>query len=189
MPTEIEAKMRVADHQTVGRRLEESGAEATGEVIERDAFFDTADRALMGSDRGMRLRVQRSVDDAAREPRIRLTYKGPRTDSRVKTRRELETDIGDAETFASVLEELGFERTIEFEKRRQHWQLSGCCVTLDTLPHLGCFVEIEGPDEPTVLAVREQLHLGGAALITDSYAKLLAGYLEAHGIADRVITL
>jgi adenylate cyclase class IV len=48
-------------------------------------------------------------------------------------------------------------------------------VELDELPHLGCFVEIEGPDEQSVLAVRDRLGLAGPG-ITKSYLAML----DAH---------
>ena len=43
------------------------------------------------------------------------------------------------------------------------WKLGGCTVELDELPHLGTFVEIEGPSEAAILKVRDQLQLDRAA--------------------------
>src|SRR5205823_1530650 len=60
MPLEIEAKMKVADFEPVRARLRKLGATRVGEVLETNAFFETADHALLREDRGLRLRTNRN---------------------------------------------------------------------------------------------------------------------------------
>ena len=70
---------------------------------------------------------------------------------------------------------------LSFEKRRETLELDGCKVELDELPHLGSFVEIEGPDEEAVLRVREKLGLADRPIVKTSYIALLMGYLQERG--------
>ena len=77
-----------------------------------------------------------------------------------------------------LLEALGFEITIAFEKRRSQWRLDDCMVCLDQVVELGFFLEIEGPSEEAVAAVQGRLQLEGARHLTVSYAVMLAEHLQ-----------
>jgi adenylate cyclase class 2 len=61
-------------------------------------------------------------------------------------------------------------------------------VELDELPYLGSFVEVEGPDEATVLAVREQLGLSDRPIVKSSYIALLMGHLQERGQTRKIVT-
>ena len=105
----------------------------------------------------------------------------------MKSREETELTVADARDATRLLEQLGFRRTLSFQKRRETWKLGGCKVELDELPHLGCFVEVEGPDEATVMKVREELGLAGRPMSKTSYIAMLQGYLKDRGqTADEV---
>ena len=56
MPTELEAKLKVADHTNVRAALKASGAERIGSVREVNYIFDRAIDPL--APRGMALRVR-----------------------------------------------------------------------------------------------------------------------------------
>ena len=62
---------------------------------------------------------------------------------------------------------------MSIEKKRRLWRLSDCEVALDELPLLGCFVEIEGPDERTIADVQKTLGLSLLPHIQKSYAALM----------------
>ena len=186
MPVEIEAKMAVPDLEPVRARLREVGGEPAGRMLEVNAFFDTEDRSLLASDRGLRLRRNRDRDSGAEEHVI--TYKGPRQHGALKSREEVELSVTDSDAAVQLFERLGFARTLAFEKRRESWRLGGCKVELDELPHLGCFVEVEGPAEDLVLRVREQLGLADRPIIKSSYIAMLSGYLQERGRATKVVT-
>lgn len=179
MPVEIEAKMKVADHEPLRRRLQELGAEARGRFLEVNTFFDTDDRALLAGDKGLRLRRNRNLDTL--EEQFVITFKGPRLNGKVKTREELELAVGDGDAACELLEKLGFHRMLSFEKRRDRFRIDDCSVELDELPHLGCYVEIEGPAEAEVLRVREKLGLASTHLVRASYIALLMAWLQERG--------
>ncbi len=177
MPDETEMKFAVSDHDAVRGALRAEGAEYLGEVCQTDRFFDTADHAFRAGDRGLRIRsVERLDGDAGAEKDVRplVTYKGPRRGGgQAKVRPEHETFVGDAETLAKIFAACGLEPTLVLQKRRASYRLGDCLVELDELPVLGRFVEIEGPDEPAVQAVRDRLGLAREP-VGEPYAALAA---------------
>ncbi|HZN65963.1 MAG TPA: class IV adenylate cyclase [Tepidisphaeraceae bacterium] len=181
MAVELEAKMAVADHLAVAVLLRQFAARKLGDHFEVNAFFDTEDRSLLAAGEGLRLRHE--LDFGTTRERHVITYKGPRQAGPLKSREEIEFEVSDAAAATILLERLGYVRTLSFEKRRQSWELDGCTVELDEVPYLGKFVEIEGPDEPTVMRVRERLQLSDRPLIKSSYISLLMTHLKERGEA------
>lgn len=109
--------------------------------------------------------------DAA--PRPLITFKGPRQPGgRLKVRLELQTRLDDVEAMAGILDACGLRQVLTVQKRRQSYRLGRCQVELDELPLLGCFVEIEGPDEQAIYAVKEALGIEGQPIL-ESYLQLL----------------
>ena len=178
MSLEIEAKMKVESFDAVRDRLRDAGAEPRGTVTETNTFFDTPDRALLASDRGLRLRRRASPDGG--EAFI-VTHKGPRAHGPLKSREEVELTVESGPDAAALLGALGYAPVLSFEKRRTSFSVDGCSVELDELPHLGTYVEVEGPGEAAVMAVRDKLGLSDAPLIKESYAALLSDHLRASG--------
>jgi adenylate cyclase, class 2 len=185
VPVEIEAKIKVADFAPVRQRLEQCSAKFRCSVLETNTFFDRDDRSLFAKDQGLRLRHTRDRKTNA-EAAI-ITFKGPRQPGRLKRREELELTVDNAVSAIALLESLGFSRVVTFQKRRESWDLGKCHVELDEMPHVGTFVEIEGPDETAVLKVRDQLLLSENPLVRASYLGLLMTYLAEHKITKRSI--
>ena len=188
MSVEIEIKMRLHDIRELESRLSAMGGEPGGDTIEVNTYLDTADGALRLSDQGLRVRIETPLNQEA--PSVAtMTYKGPRAHSEVKRRTELEVAVEPASSAIKLLEALGFGSVRQFEKRRRHWQVDDCVVDIDTLPHLGDFVEIEGPSEQAVLTLRHQLGLDQSPLVQESYVAMLETYLREHHISDDVVRL
>lgn len=188
MSIEIEAKLGVPSLDPIRARLHEVGAERVGSVVEMNTFFDTDDRSLLAADKGLRLRQARDASAPKAEPKSTLTYKGPRRHGQLKNREEIELGIIGDRALTDLLGALGYSRVLTFEKRRESWKLNGCSVELDELPHLGTFVEIEGPDEPRILDVRKQLQLDQRPLVKASYVALLMTHLQERGQTTRVVS-
>jgi adenylate cyclase, class 2 len=186
MPVEIEAKMAVADLGKMREKLSELGAELSGQFLETNTFFDTEDRSLLAADEGLRLRRNLNTSSGGEEHVI--TYKGPRHHGKLKSRDEVELSVSNSNDASELLERLGFVRMLTFEKRRESWKLGGCKVELDELPYLGSFVEVEGPADEPVLAVREQLGLSDRPIVKSSYISLLMSFLQERGNKKRIIT-
>jgi len=175
MPQELEAKWKVVDFGPVRRALAAAGAEFRGAVRQSDVFFDRADGSLRAADRALRLRRLDVIDAPAggQSDGWLLTAKGPRGHcDRAKVRQEIQTAVADGEAVRAILSGLGLSEQARLEKRRASYALDECLVELDEVPPLGCFVEIEAPDEARLEAMRSRLGLDGPAIV-ESYLKLM----------------
>lgn len=168
--TEIEAKLRVEDLAPVAARLQKCGARFVGEHTQRDDYFEDAKGTLGGSDRCLRIRRETC---SGVETRF-VTYKGPKQRGAYKRRQELEFEVSDPVAAQMLLAALGYDPALVVEKVRQVWELDACQIGLDSLPGLGQFVEIEGPDESTIEGVQTALGLADCPHVPESYACLLA---------------
>jgi adenylate cyclase, class 2 len=186
MGTEIEAKMKVADLESVRRKLPGAGAVRSGSELETNTFYDTRDAALQSADRGLRIRV--AVRENG-ESRTTITLKGALQPGQLKKREEIEFSVSDSQSAGLFLERLGYLPTLAFEKRRETWRLGECEIALDELPKLGTFVEIEGPDEEEILEVRQSLGLANLPLISRGYISLLWQWVQDQQISDRMLRL
>ncbi|AXR78264.1 class IV adenylate cyclase [Natrarchaeobaculum sulfurireducens] len=137
---EVEVKVP-ADLERVRSRLTALEATEVGRVMQADTYYDAPHRSFPETDEALRLRVESRPDETGEETRI--TYKGPLLDSDSKSREEFETAVGDGETMAAVLANLGFEPVETVRKERDRFALEGYTVTLDAVDGVGEFVEVE----------------------------------------------
>jgi adenylate cyclase class 2 len=170
MNIEIEAKLKVDSLQEVKSKLAQFGADFLEEQLQTDYYFDDANGTLTKADRCFRLRRQLT----GKSEKVFLTYKDAREKDKFKKRQEIEIEVEDGDLTEELFLALGYEKMLIFEKKRQVWQLGECSVALDELPLLGCFVEIEGPDDKRIADVQEDLGLADLPHITESYASLVA---------------
>lgn len=161
---ELEVKLFVSDLAAVERQLHSLDARLTlPRVFEVNLRFDTP-----GGDLGKTLRVLRLRQDNV----IRLTYKGPATGlGGARLRQEIEFEVSDFAAARDLLEGLGYQVVMIYEKYRAAYDLDGAEVSLDQLPY-GTFVEIEGPDPETIQSVTRKLGLDWEATIPASYTVL-----------------
>ena len=178
MRTEIEAKIKVESLKPIDQRLAELGAEFQSELHQMDCYFNDADDKLTGFGSGLRLRKQCTADNE----KILLTYKGPKQNTKFKTRTEIEVEVNDFDDMTGLLAALGYKKILEFEKQRRLWLLDGCEIALDMLPMLGAFIEIEGPDENAIENVLQKLKLSHLPHIDQGYAKMMSNKLDESGV-------
>lgn len=174
---EVELKVRAA-HGEIRDLLGEIGAEPLGTVRQIDTYYDHPVRDFAETDEAFRIRRETGgVDDT--DSRARVTYKGPLVDPDSKTREELETEIGDGETMASILGALSFEPAATVEKSRERFRYDGYTITLDSVDGLGEFVEVEieaeeiGPARDGAIELLDRLGLNAEDSIRRSYLGLL----------------
>lgn len=184
-PREIEIKLRVNNLAAVRCTLASAGATFLESVLECNDFFDRPDESLRKVHCGLRIRTFRHNDAIVRS--ALLTWKGPAGNSAMHNRPSIDLLTQPAELAHAFLLALGFVRTSGFEKRRESWQCAGCRVELDELPHLGTYVEIEGPDESAVHAVQKQLSLGALENVPETYHGMVANYLRQYPVADNTL--
>ena len=194
MTIELEIKLRVDSHDPIRQRLAELKAEWIGRVLEFNRIFDRPDGSLRRT--GCGLRVRQATDQTTAGTAVAhrtgthlatLTFKGPVLAGPVKSREEVEVAVANADAAAALLERLGFVSILNFEKRRESWRLGDCLVELDEPPHIGLFVEIEGPSVEAIRDAQRTLGLAQIPHESASYVRMLAAYCETHGIADRTL--
>lgn len=177
MSTETEVKLKVRELESVRARLGEIGAKPIHRRIENNVLFDRPDRSLHAAGRALRVRTLTKPDGSNGLPTT-VTLKGPRQPNPgpVKVREEIEFVVSNESAARSLLETLGYETIMSFEKRRESWRLGACTIELDQLPFLGPFVEIEGPDIAAIETTRVRLGLATAQPREQSYASMLFDY-------------
>ena len=185
MNIEIEAKLKVGSLLEVEKRVGQVNAEFLGEQLQTDTYFDDADGSLKSGDRALRVRRQR----AGKTEKTFLTYKGPKQKDDFKKRQEIEIEIGNADSARELLSALGYEKVLVVEKKRRVWNLDDCIVSLDELPLLGGFVEIEGPGGESIAGVQKKLGLSDLSHVIESYACLIQQKLLELGKDQRQVLL
>lgn len=176
---EIESKVRVEGHAETRRRLEALKAVFIGRYLETNHILDRADGSLRNADCGLRVRTMTTLQGVPAPPT--LTYKGPRRGGSLKTREEIELEIGSPDELLAVLKAVGFQTVVHYRKRRERWSYADCHIELDEVPMLGTFVEIEGESEAAVCQVQDRIGLGALAQVQQSYVHLLTARCRELG--------
>ena len=182
---EIEAKIKVDALEGIRRTLQSLGAQKLETVKQINIFFDRLDHSLRKADEGLRVRLETSPEHP--ESKCTLTHKGPKQDTPLHPRVSYDLITAPAEDAVPFIEALGFVRVLTYGKRRESWFYESCRVELDELPHLGTFVEIEGPSEEIVNVVRTKLDLDRQELCQDSYVAMMARYVDEHNVPNRTV--
>ncbi len=169
---EIEAKFYVIDLTVLEQRLISLGAELVQErVFERNLRFDEADGKLRQLRHVLRLR---------KDTQNILTFKGAAEVGKdVSIRQEIEVVVDDFETTRRLLEALGFEVVMQYEKYRTTYRLMKTLVVLDELPY-GQFIEIEGPNSSAIKKAASMLGLKWSARAATSYVYLFETLKNHH---------
>ncbi|NJE31492.1 class IV adenylate cyclase, partial [Thermococcus sp. 18S1] len=108
--------------------------------IHEDIYFNHPCRDFSKTDEALRVRIKRFNGHFEAS----LTYKGPKLDKISKTRKEIEVNIDNVDTYIKLLHALGFKEVLTVEKTREKYYIEkGVTITLDEIEGLGKFVEIE----------------------------------------------
>ena len=177
---EQEVKFHIRDLAALEKRLEALGASLKqARTFERNLRFDTPNRELSSSFQVLRLR---------QDEICRLTYKGPSDpDREVSARRELEVEVSDPETARGILEALGYEVVVVYEKYRAACMLDEVEISLDEMP-FGSFAEVEGPDIESIRSTAENLGFNWEARSKLSYLAIFNSLKENLDLKMRDLT-
>jgi adenylate cyclase class 2 len=136
MAIEIEKKFILSNDQReqVLENLKELGAKYIREDFEENTLYNGG---ILDEKRAV-LRVRKIADKTL------LTYKQRiENTADVKQQIEYETVVEKSEEMEKIIENLGFEKNLVYEKRRQTWHFRAVEIVLDELP-FGQYMEIEG---------------------------------------------
>ncbi len=170
---EIEVKFLISNLPALLEKIQNLGAnELRPRMQEVNLRFDTPDRKL--SERAQVLRLRQ--DDQAI-----LTFKSPgQIVDGVISRTELEVVVSDFQSTHAILEALGFQVFMTYEKYRQNFNLNDLVASVDEMPY-GNFIELEGNSAEHVRATAALLGLDWDQRINLSYTALLGLYNQNTG--------
>jgi adenylate cyclase class 2 len=168
MDQEIEVKFLIKDYERLINKIKNLGLVcARPRTHELNLRYDTPDQGLVSASQVLRLRK----DDLAR-----LTFKGPgKLQEDVLTRKEIEVVVSDFEATHRLLEALGYQVVLIYEKYRANYLIDTLILSLDETP-LGVFVELEGESPAQVKSAAKLLGLDWEQRINLSYSALLGLY-------------
>jgi adenylate cyclase class 2 len=178
---ETEVKFFVSDLKKIESRLRQSGAQVVQpRTHEYNLRFDNAESELTRAAKVLRLR---------RDTAVRLTYKGPgKIIAGVQERDEFEFKVDDFDGARKFIEALGYSVSMIYEKYRTIYRIhDDVLVTLDEMPY-GEFVEVEGPDAPSILGTARQLGLDLNTRILTSYAAVFEALRQRFHLSFRDLT-
>lgn len=172
---ETEVKIKIASPQLFRRRLREAGFRIhRRRVFERNAMFETEPPSLRP--RGCVVRLREAGN------RFTMTYKGPASVGKHKSREEIEFTVSDAAAAQEFLGRLGYQSKFIYEKYRTEFveQEPGGIVTLDETP-IGIYAELEGT-EKWIDSTARILGIADKDYITSSYGALYLQWCEREGL-------
>jgi adenylate cyclase, class 2 len=176
---ETEIKLRWAGSAAEARaHIEAHGYQAIEpRTLESDQLFDRTTSELRQGDQILRLRRAGPREGGARAT---VTYKGPASRERYKSREEIEFEVSDAEAFTHMLERLGYLPGFRYEKYRTKFATLGepGIITLDETP-IGVFLELEGA-KSWIDGTAGRLGFALSAYSTASYAALYREYRQEN---------
>ena len=119
-------------------KLGELGAEFRGDVFEENYLH----RGGVLDGRNAILRLRKTGNTTLLTYKERLRY----DDDDIKHKIEHETEVADVDATECIIEKLGYQLSVVYEKHRRTWHFGKVEVVLDELP-FGYYMEIEGTIE------------------------------------------
>jgi adenylate cyclase class 2 len=171
---EVEIKIAVPNAADAMALLTSKGfSVAATRVLESNDVYDTPAATLRGQ--GCLLRVRHAAECV-------LTFKGPATQDRHKSREEFETRVSDPASTARILQNLGYSVSFRYEKYRTEFARAGDpgVITVDETP-IGNFIEVEGSAE-WIDATARELGFSEEQYLTASYGSLYREYCAMKAI-------
>ena len=138
MPIEIETKFKVQFPKELRKKLKYIGTKFVSRKLEQDIYYKASEFNPALS--VVRLRL---AGDCCIFTIKRAGNNGK--SSKYKIRDEAEVKISNAKVFQKKLKTLNFKQSFKKEKIRETYRCKGAKVLIDKLPHIGFYVEIEGP--------------------------------------------
>lgn len=163
MPIEIEKKYRItsAQRRAVEKSMQALGLKPRPVEFEENTIYQGPN--LKPGRRALRLR---RVNGHAL-----LTFKERfPSKSSIKHQQENEAGVIDADATHAILNSLGYESALVYEKRRTRWRVGKAKVVIDELP-FGLFMEIEA-SEKEIMRVEKKIGAEDFEAVHETYPAL-----------------
>lgn len=177
---ETEVKFYVTDLKKIEARIINLGASLIqSRVHEVNLRFDTPQRSLRTEGKVLRLRQDQTA---------KMTFKSDtNVQNGILSRREIEFGVENFEAARELIEALGYEVILLYEKYRSTYEYRGLHIMLDELPY-GDFVEIEGEEAVSIQAVAQEIGCRWEAAVTASYGVLFERIAKLRGLNPGQLT-
>ena len=136
---EVEVKAKINSFDEIKDKLNDLGAIKVKTEHREDRYFNSPVVDFAKSDEALRIRETKTEESH----NLFITYKGPKIDSKSKTREEVEMKIEDAEKCSRIFENLGFKEVRTVIKDREYYSLENFEISLDNVWGLDPYMEIE----------------------------------------------
>ncbi len=174
---EVELKAVLPDLARARALMEKHGAALVFAGRLEDRRYDTPGHELLARDHVLRLRVYRDASGS----RAVLDWKGPTGyDRGYKQREELSTAVADADALVEMLEQLGYEVTMEINREIWQYELDGATIRLERYPRLDDLVEVEGAPDAIERAI-ERLGIPRSSFTTERLPDFVKRFEERTG--------
>jgi adenylate cyclase class 2 len=151
MNTEIEAKWLNCNHDDIRQKLILRGAVLQQkERLMTRIVFDYPDKRLEKMNGWVRVRHEGD--------KITLSYK-QLDDRTIHGTKEVTVVVNDFDVTSSFLESIGLKSYSYQETKRESWKIGDVEIELDTWPWIPPFIEIEAPDEKSLVQAATDLGL------------------------------
>ncbi len=176
---EIEVKFYLENADTIRAKLLGDGAESSGRKFESNICFDDRQNSLKAKQSLLRLR---------KDQKITLTHKSKPDvgETEFKVLKELEVEVSDFGVMVNILETLGYQRTLVYEKYRETLTIGKTKLCIDCMP-FGNFLEIEG-SKADIRKLAQDLGMSWNRRITDNYRTMFETIQERLGLPFTDIT-
>lgn len=139
---EVEVKLPIGNPEEVKRKLQNLGFMAGSIEKETDTYFDNAAEEIRRGGQALRVRECRNL--LTGETTAQINYKGQKLDQISMTRKELETEVSEADTIRQILQAIGFHIADPVvSKIRMIYPKAPVTACLDQVENLGDFLELE----------------------------------------------
>ena len=176
---EIELKFKIKDKDELLNRLDSLDCKI-GELIEqKDTIYVNDLNNIESLEGSVWLRVRKEQDN------IELNYK--KQSSKKQESKEIEFGVDSYEKAKQFLEELGYKKWVEVNKKRRYSKYEGANICIDEVERLGNFVEIEllvdeedkvDNYEDELLKIAEKLGINIKNKVDDHYDTMIANLEE-----------
>jgi len=177
MPKEIETKFKIHSPKEFRSKLKKIAAKFVSKNLEKDIYYKSPSTTCCRNTIRLRSMGKRGI----------FTIKSASRNSeslKYKIRNEVELAIDDVKTFRAMLQMLEFVPQFKKEKIRETYTWKDVKITLDKLPFIGFYAEIEGPKKTIRQAVRV-LDFDMGKAIPDTYMQLFGYYNIIHKAHER----
>ena len=136
---EVEVKAKIDNFEDIEKKLKNLGAIKSKKEYQEDIYFNSPIVDFAKTDEALRIRT--TIENGS--DNIFITYKGPKIDSKSKTREEIEIKIEDSEKCSKIFQHLGFTKVRAVRKNRQYYTYKNFEISLDDVEGLEPYMEIE----------------------------------------------